>query len=228
MATDGVSQGKSKAIWDPKSHEIWVNLIVEQVRVGNRSGTHLSKQERQIWDALVRGETWLGWNVERQIIKATNGWWEAKLQVDYLNSKAAKFQIKDLDHAFMLDELFRDVTVTGARAWAPTSDDIVLVDSTNSEEVNHDEIGCSDRLEKIPPRRTQLKKLTKQLDEICEAVKNKDSYIHIDPPSCSVQEVLNKLATLPGCQPMSPLFKLGIRLFTKKKKKEQIERFLLL
>ncbi|KAK9192711.1 hypothetical protein WN944_003404 [Citrus x changshan-huyou] len=142
MATDGVSQGKSKAIWDPKSHEIWVNLIVEQVRVGNRSGTHLSKQgwkniienftaatnknydrkqhrncwdivkkERQIWDALVRGETWL---------------------------------------------------VTGAGAWAPTSgvtpplynhssfeniieDDIVLVDSTNSEEVNHDEIGCSDR-----------------------------------------------------------------------------------
>ena len=43
MAIDGASQGKSKAIWDPKSHEIWVNLVVEQVRVGNRSGTHLNK-----------------------------------------------------------------------------------------------------------------------------------------------------------------------------------------
>ncbi|GAY69250.1 hypothetical protein CUMW_270500 [Citrus unshiu] len=137
------------------------------------------------------------------------------------------------------------VTTTGARAWAPTSgvtphlynhssfeniikDDIAPVDSANSEEVNHDEIECSDRLEKIPPRRKQLKKanrkrsissnLTKQLDELCEAVKNKDLYIHINPPSCSVQKVVNKFATLPGCQPMSPLFKLGIRLFTEKGK----------
>ncbi|KAK9186887.1 hypothetical protein WN944_018276 [Citrus x changshan-huyou] len=39
-------------------------------------------------------------------------------------------------------------------------------------------------------------------------------------PRCSVQEVLDKLATLPGCQPMSPLFKLGIRLFTKKANRE--------
>ncbi|ESR41161.1 hypothetical protein CICLE_v100272351mg, partial [Citrus x clementina] len=61
----------------------------------------------------------------------------------------------------------------------------------NSEEVNHDEIGYSDRLEKIPPRRKQLKKanrkisvsskLTKQLDELYEAIKNKDSYIRTNP-----------------------------------------------
>ncbi|KAK9188189.1 hypothetical protein WN944_019589 [Citrus x changshan-huyou] len=144
----------------------------------------------------------------------------------------------------MLDELFRNVTTIGARAWAPTSsitlllynhssfeniieDDIAPVDSVNSEEVNHNEIGCSDRLEKIPSRRKQLKKanmkrsissnLTKQIDELCEAVKNKDLYIRTDPPSCSVQEVLDKLATLLGCQSMSPLFKLGIRLFAEKK-----------
>ncbi|GAY56908.1 hypothetical protein WN944_015606 [Citrus x changshan-huyou] len=147
----------------------------------------------------------------------------------------------------MLDELFRDVIATRARAWTPTSgvkpplynhssfeniieDDIAPVDSANSEEVNHDEIGCSDRLETIPPRIKKLKKanrkisisskLTKQLDEFCEAVKNKDSYIHTNPPGCSVQEVLDKLATLSRCQPMSPLFKLGIRLFTKKTNRE--------
>ena len=147
----------------------------------------------------------------------------------------------------MLDELFHDVTATGARAWPPTSgvtpplynhscfeniieDDIAQVDSANSEEVNHDEIGCSDCLEKIPPRRKQLKKanrkrsilskLTKQLDEFCDAVKNNDSYIRIDPPGCSVQKVLDKLAILLGCQLMSPLFKLGICLFTKKVNKE--------
>ncbi|KAK9233332.1 hypothetical protein WN943_023581 [Citrus x changshan-huyou] len=127
------------------------------------------------------------------------------------------------------------------QAWAPTCGvtpplynhssfeniidvDIVSVDSANSEEVNHDEIGYSDCLEKIPPRRKQLKKanrkisisskLTKQLDELYEAIKNKDSYIRTNPLDCSVQEVLDKLATFPGCQPMSPLFKLGIRLFT--------------
>ena len=37
------------------------------------------------------GETWLGWNVERQIIEATNEWCEAKLQVGYLNSSYFKF-----------------------------------------------------------------------------------------------------------------------------------------
>ncbi|ESR41160.1 hypothetical protein CICLE_v100272352mg, partial [Citrus x clementina] len=121
MATDSVSQDKSKAIWDPKSHEIWVNLAVEQVRASNGSGTHLSKQHRnrwdivkkewQIWDALVRGQTRLGWNVERQTKEATNEWWEAKLQK---HPEAAKFRIKGLDHAFMLDELFHDVTSIGA------------------------------------------------------------------------------------------------------------------
>ena len=108
--------------------------------------------------------------------------------------------------------------------------DIAPVDNANSEEVNHDEIEYSDRLEIIPPRRKQLKKanrkrsisskLTKQLDELCEVVKNKDSYIRTDPTDCSVQEVIDKLATLLGCQPMSPLFKLGIRLFTKKATRE--------
>ena len=46
MTTDGVSQGKSKVIWDLKAHEIWVNLAMEQVRAGNRSGTHLSKVKK--------------------------------------------------------------------------------------------------------------------------------------------------------------------------------------
>ncbi|GAY53430.1 hypothetical protein CUMW_149200 [Citrus unshiu] len=79
------------------------------------------------------------------------------MATDGVSQEAAKFRLKGLDHAFMLDELFRDVTTTGSRAWAPTSgvtpllynhssfenfieDDIAQVDSANSEEVNHDEI----------------------------------------------------------------------------------------
>ncbi|KDO57126.1 hypothetical protein CISIN_1g047458mg [Citrus sinensis] len=183
MATDSVSQDKSKAIWDPKSHEIWVNLAVEQVRASNGSGTHLSKQHRNRWD-IVKKE----WQI-----------WDA-----LKHPEAAKFRIKGLDHAFMLDELFHDVTSIGASLGTNLcfeniiDDDIVSVDSANSEEVNHDEIGYSDRLEKIPPRRKQLKKanrkisvsskLTKQLDELYEAIKNKDSYIRTNPLDCSVQE----------------------------------------
>ncbi|KDO38785.1 hypothetical protein CISIN_1g038263mg, partial [Citrus sinensis] len=161
-------------------------------RKQHRNRWDIVKKEWHIWDELVRGEIRLGWNVERQTIEVTNEWREKHLE-------ATKFRIKGLNHAFMLDELFHDITTTGERAWAPTSgvtpplynhssfeniieDDIVLVDSANFEQVNHDEIGYSDRLEKIPPRRKQLKKankkrsiaskLTKQLDELCEVVKN--------------------------------------------------------
>ena len=48
----------------------------------------------------MRGETWLGWNMERQTIEGINEWWEAKLQVGYLNSSYFKFNscIKFLCH----------------------------------------------------------------------------------------------------------------------------------
>ncbi|KAK3210943.1 hypothetical protein Dsin_015649 [Dipteronia sinensis] len=168
MANEG-TQGKSKAVWDPRTHEIWVDLAIEQVRAGNRNGTHLSKQDWQLWDSLVRGETGLGWDMERQTIDASNEWWEAKLQ-KYL--EASKFRVKGLEHAFKLDELFRDVTATGARAWAPTSglmppmyttsteDNVDVTNSLDSEEVNHrEEVESSKRKEKtLEPNRKKFKK----------------------------------------------------------------------
>ncbi|KAK1574877.1 hypothetical protein Q3G72_000680 [Acer saccharum] len=176
--------------------------------------------------------------MERQTIEASNEWWKAKLQ-KYL--EPSKFHVKGLEHAFKLDELFRDVTATGARAWAPTSglmsqmyttsteDNVDATNSLDSEEANHgEEVECNKRKEKtLEPNRKQFKKgkkknnsttskLSKQLDELCESVKNRNSYIRTDPPGCSVQEVVEKLSTLPECEPMSHLFKLGISLFTKK------------
>ncbi|TXG49506.1 hypothetical protein EZV62_025381 [Acer yangbiense] len=272
MANEG-TQGKTKAVWDPRTHEIWVDLAIEQVRAGNRNGTHLSKQgwkifienfsnatgrkydrkqlknhwdivkkDWQLWDSLLRGETGLGWDMKRQTIEASNEWWEAKLQK---YPEASKFRVKGLEHAFKLDELFRDVTATGARAWAPTSglmppmyttsteDNVDATNSLDSEEANHgEEVECRKRKEKtLEPNRKKFKKgkkknnsttskLSKQLDELCESVKNRNSYIRTDPPGCSVQEVVEKLSTLPECEPMSPLFKLGISLFTKKANRE--------
>ena len=102
--------------------------------------------------------------------------------------------------------------------------------SDDSEEKGPDDIEDSNRREKIiGANRKRFKKgkkismaskLSKQLDELCEAVKDRSSYIRTDPPDCSIQEVLDKLATLPECEPMTPLFKLGIRLFAKKANRE--------
>ncbi|KAK9284032.1 hypothetical protein L1049_012291 [Liquidambar formosana] len=35
---------KDKANWDPKAHEIWVNVFVAEVRAGDRIGTIFSKK----------------------------------------------------------------------------------------------------------------------------------------------------------------------------------------
>ncbi|CAA2934664.1 Hypothetical predicted protein [Olea europaea subsp. europaea] len=158
--------------------------------------------------------------------------------------EAAKYRVKGLDHAFKLDELFRDVTATGARAWAPTSgvmhplysqNTTITEDDDSAEneqfDGDHEEIGYSSRQDKVvESTRKRLRKkknkqstttrLCNQLEELREAVKNRSSYIHTDLPGCSVQEVMDKMATLPGCEPMTPLFKLGLGLFTKKANRE--------
>ncbi|KAK2642878.1 hypothetical protein Ddye_024641 [Dipteronia dyeriana] len=163
MANEG-AQGKAKAVWDPPTHEIWVDLAIEQVRAGNRNGTHLSKQcwknfienfnkitgrtydrkqlknhwdnvkkEWQLWDSLVRGETGLGWDMERQTIDASNEWWEAKLQV-----------------AFMID-------------------DNVSLDS--EEAVHEDEVECCNRKQKtLAPNRKKFKKGKKKTIHILEVI----------------------------------------------------------
>ncbi|KAK3211172.1 hypothetical protein Dsin_015878 [Dipteronia sinensis] len=102
MANEG-AQGKEKAVWDPRINEIWVDLVIEQVRVD-----------------------------------------------------ASKFRVEGLEHIFKIDELFRDITATGARAWAPTSGlmphlytqafmtkDNASLDS--EEAIHEDEVECSNR-----------------------------------------------------------------------------------
>ncbi|XP_062103728.1 uncharacterized protein LOC133814835 [Humulus lupulus] len=192
MASESeVRQGKSKAIWDPPTHEKMIDLD-EQVRAVNNQQKY---------------------------------------------PDAAKFRVRGLEHSFKLDELFRDVIATGARAWAPTPgslpplytedhNDIEIDD--NLEERDHEGVGepmrketkllvqIGSNLRRGKKNNSTTSKLSKQLDEICEAIKNRSSYICTDPPGCSVQEVIDKLVTLPGCELMSPLFKVGTSLFTKK------------
>ncbi|TXG51069.1 hypothetical protein EZV62_023593 [Acer yangbiense] len=120
MANEG-AQGKEKAVWDPRTHEIWVDLAIEQVRAGNRNGTHLSKQG---WKNFIENFNKItGRTYDRKQLK--NHWDNVKKEWQLWDSlkypEASKFRVKCLEHVFKIDELFRDVTATGVRAWAPTS-----------------------------------------------------------------------------------------------------------
>ncbi|KAL5840204.1 hypothetical protein ACOSQ4_012812 [Xanthoceras sorbifolium] len=156
--------------------------------------------------------------MERQTVDTSNEWWETKLQK---YPEASKFRVKGLEHAFKLDELFRDVTATGARAWAPTSGIMSpLYTQASNIETNHEkEVECSNRKERrLEPNIKKFKKgkrnnfatskLSNQLEELCESIKSRSSCLRTDPPG----------STLPECEPMSHLFKLGHSLFTKKGK----------
>ncbi|KAK2655831.1 hypothetical protein Ddye_008883 [Dipteronia dyeriana] len=117
--------------------------------------------------------------MERQTIGASNEWWEAKLQK---YPEASKFRVKGLEHVFKIDELFRDVTATGDRAWAPTSglmsplysqafmtEDNVSLDS--EEVVHEDEIECSNRKQKtLAPNRKKFKNGKKKQFHILEVI----------------------------------------------------------
>ncbi|KAK2658394.1 hypothetical protein Ddye_004927 [Dipteronia dyeriana] len=164
MENDG-TQGKTKAVWDPRTHEIWVDLATEQVRVGNRNGTHLSKQ---------------GWKIFIE---------------NFSNSTGRKYDQNQLKNHW-------DIVKKDWQVW----DSLKLIMVKKVE--------CSKRKEKtLQPNRKKFKKgkkknnsttskLSKQLEELCESVKNMNSYIRTDPPSFSVQEVVEKLSTLPECEPM--------------------------
>ncbi|XP_059639634.1 L10-interacting MYB domain-containing protein-like [Cornus florida] len=215
-------KGKTKAEWDLTTHAIFVDLAVQQ-----------------LWEALLRGETGIGWDTERQTIDASSDWWETKLQKF---PDAAKFRVKGLEHSLKLDELFQDVTATGANSWALTSGTMPLLynqpptmddnvdEGEHPEESEHEETKCKNdgralnqNKKVLNKRKKQLstsKKLSRQLDKLYEAVKNRDSYIRIGPPECSIKEVLNKLSTLPGCEKGSQLFNFGVNFFVNRAYRE--------
>ncbi|KAK2643821.1 hypothetical protein Ddye_019016 [Dipteronia dyeriana] len=103
--------------------------------------------------------------MERQTIDVSNEWWEAKLQVE-----ALKFHMNGLENVFKINELFRNVTAIGDRAWAPTSGlmphlysqafmtkDNVSLDF--EEVVHEDEVECSNHKQKtLAPNRKKFKK----------------------------------------------------------------------
>lgn len=167
-----------------------------------------------------------------------------------MNPEVAKFRIKGLDHCHKLDEIYRPVTATGARAWAPTSGELPPMyencSTENDGDVGSDESEGDDlrgvsaldnittnfgsgvgqkRVLKQGKKGKKLSaatKLSKQLDRICDAVESRTSVnsMRSDILGCSIQEVLNHMATMPECPRKSELFMLGTKLFIKKENRE--------
>lgn len=164
--------------------------------------------------------------------------------------------MKGLDHAFKLDELFRDVTATGARAWAPTSgqmprlygqssaagDEVSEEDSDDCEGDNVENITTQENVstdmdtnvrktidqrggnpKKKAKKVTAATKMCKQINRICDVVETRSSatsYLRLDKPGCSIDEVMELLGGIPECPPLSELYMAGTRLFLKRENRE--------
>lgn len=139
----------AKAFWDPKSNEIFIRLCVEQVKQGNRPGTHLNKVG---WDSVIKmfesatGKIYSRIQLKNRwdVLKREWGLWNSLLRGasglgkdpatgvitasdEWWNNKlqrypdAAKFREKPLQFAEELDTLFNDVAATGEFAYTPSS-----------------------------------------------------------------------------------------------------------
>ncbi|KAK2982366.1 hypothetical protein RJ640_008960 [Escallonia rubra] len=121
------------------SRDVWANLVGQFNAMTEREYDKLQLKNHwdalridwQQWDNLMHGESGLGWDPVRKTVDATNEWWERKivlidsqpnislhLLIDN-NSNLAKFRYKNLDiYKNYYDPMFRDITVTGERAYA--------------------------------------------------------------------------------------------------------------
>ena len=108
----GKNDETEKASWDKKSTLVFITLCVDEVRSGNRPGTHFNKpgwenlvrkfniatnrnytrkqlknhwdnlrREWREWKTLLRNETGLEWDKEKETIAASDEWWTRKIKV---------------------------------------------------------------------------------------------------------------------------------------------------
>ncbi|XP_039690905.1 L10-interacting MYB domain-containing protein-like [Medicago truncatula] len=91
-------------------------LNYDKVQLKNRYDS--LRKEWKVWYNLFGKVTELGWNFEKNIVYASDEWWEKK---ELENPQYAKFRDKGLPLAHQLTTLFKDVVANGEHAWAPSS-----------------------------------------------------------------------------------------------------------
>ncbi|KAH7849302.1 hypothetical protein Vadar_015974 [Vaccinium darrowii] len=97
------------------------------------------KREWAAWRMLNddRSVTGIGWNPAKKTVTGPDHWWATMI---LRNKLAAKFKDAGLEHADLMERVFRNVTATGAGAYVPRSrqERMAEVESDNSHDLHSD------------------------------------------------------------------------------------------
>ncbi|XP_015970224.3 L10-interacting MYB domain-containing protein-like [Arachis duranensis] len=194
----------------------------------------------QLWAKLVGQETGLGWDHEKKTVLASESWWTDKIKI---NPEFAKFKNEGPKSLDRLEQCFKDIVATGYSAWAPSEDpnpgefnqnnegfesggDMNYTNEFIEEDIANYTVVQSPTREKR--RKTSNKKVEKRagiasrlqdsLDRILVGVESKAATKGDDP--YSIENCIKLLRKLPGLEPYSPQFYLGIRLMAKPQYRE--------
>nr|QAA91978.1 hypothetical protein [Phalaenopsis equestris] len=141
------NEGGPSAMWDKKVTNIFCNLCITEIEIGNRPTTYFNKEcwqniakrfkeltgrdydrlkfknkwdqlkEWKIWKKLKRGSMGLGWDPIKRTIDAPDEWWAEKLVVKLKKYKQSGIELNLEDK---LDIMFKGVVATGKHAFNPS------------------------------------------------------------------------------------------------------------
>lgn len=158
------SYHKVKASWTPLTHQIFVDICLQETLKGNKPGTHFTKegwknimesfywktglnydrlQLKNHWDSMKdQWKIWcklictsyMKWDPSNHMFEASDEDWKNYLQA---NPEAAQFRHKELQFADMLETIFNGITLTGETepaAQPRKSDDSVVTFPLHAKE----------------------------------------------------------------------------------------------
>ncbi|KAH7860264.1 hypothetical protein Vadar_011364 [Vaccinium darrowii] len=163
-------QLEERASWTPALTETFLQCCADDIDNFGRVSTSLEKaawlrvvadfnkrtnsnlqitQLKNRWDQLKRewvawrmlnddrSVTGIGWNPAKKTVTGPDHWWATMI---LRNKLAAKFKDAGLEHADLMERVFRDVTATGAGAYVPRSrqERMAEVESDNSHDLHSD------------------------------------------------------------------------------------------
>ncbi|KAH7848120.1 hypothetical protein Vadar_034029 [Vaccinium darrowii] len=128
-------------------HHAWVRVVDD---FNKRTNSNLQKtQLKNRWDQLKRewaawrmltedrSVTGLGWDSKKKTVTGPDHWWATMI---LRNKNVAKFKEAGLEHADLMERVFRDVTATGDGAYVPRSrqEQMAEIESDSSHELQSD------------------------------------------------------------------------------------------
>ncbi|KAK1295630.1 hypothetical protein QJS10_CPA03g00795 [Acorus calamus] len=147
-----------RASWSPEMKKLFIDLCLEQVKLGGRPGSNLKtsawkkvreefnnknltnydqRQFKNYWDMLRK--QWNAWKklisitgigevAPGQTVQMDQERWDEQIKA---NPEVKQFRYKPLPHADEMEQLFGGVTATGEHAFTPAAGDSLLDDDGN-------------------------------------------------------------------------------------------------